>query len=378
MSEARVKVLEPTFAPWSPTRDRARQVAVLMSGGVDSSVTALLLVQADWDVLGITMKVPVCDSNPRGCCGAEAAFVCQDLGIPHYFVDVTEAFRALIIEPFRQAYREGRTPNPCIDCNSLMKFSLVWDLLEQEFGIQHLATGHYACVVRTLEDVRLCRARDKAKDQSYFLYGIPRDRLNYLDLPLGGLSKQEVRRIARDRGLPVADRPESMELCFVGEGDYRQALDDDLRRQYGDLIDMQGNKIGTHRGIAHYTLGQRRGLGYAGGRPLYVARIDPAANTVTLGTRDQVCTRLVTAGHVHALYPKACAAGQQVRAKIRSYGDPKPCRIVDFSADYVTVRFEEPEFAPCPGQGLVIYDDQDCVIAGGTIHEQTPFQIARE
>jgi tRNA-specific 2-thiouridylase len=203
---------------------------MLMSGGVDSSVTAHLLKEAGWDVLGVTMKIPTaCEDGSRGCCGAEAAFVCNELNISHYFVDVTEPFENLIIERFRQSYANGETPNPCVDCNTLLKFSLLWDFLQERFGIEYLATGHYARVSEQNGRVRLGRAQDKSKDQSYFLYGISAERLERLVLPLGEMTKEQVRSIASGLGLSVADKPESMELCFAGQGDYRLALEADIR-----------------------------------------------------------------------------------------------------------------------------------------------------
>ena len=184
-----IRLLPPSFASWKPEKARSKQIAVLMSGGVDSSAAAHLLKKNGWDVLGVTMKIPVTHSTSgRGCCGADAAFVCNGLNIPHYFVDVRDAFEELIIEPFRQAYATGQTPNPCVDCNTLLKFSLLWDFLEERFGICYLATGHYAHVVPTNGRTRLRRAKDKTKDQSYFLYGITGEKLDRFVLPLGGLT----------------------------------------------------------------------------------------------------------------------------------------------------------------------------------------------
>ncbi len=363
-----IKLLPPTFSPWEPTKSANRQVAVLMSGGVDSSVTAHLLKSAGWEVLGITMKIPVaCDTGPRGCCGADAAFVCHELGIPHYFVDVTEAFQGVIIQPFRNAYSRGQTPNPCVDCNTFLKFSLVWDEVQDEFGITQVATGHYAKVIHDGHSVYLRRARDRDKDQSYFLYGIPSHRLPNFILPLGDLTKQQVRVIAAELGLSVAEKAESMELCFAGEQDYRLALENTATNHPGDMTDMQGRKIGTHKGIANYTLGQRRGLGFAGGRPLYVGRIDAVANTVALGTREEVSTRVVQATSLNILLPERLSSSTNLFGKIRSYGDPRPCRLVSLTSDGITVEFEQAQFAPCPGQRLVLYDESDNVVAGGVI-----------
>ncbi|UCG59612.1 MAG: tRNA 2-thiouridine(34) synthase MnmA [Phycisphaerales bacterium] len=366
-----IELLPPSFSGFSPKKPASEQIAVLMSGGVDSSVTAHLLREDGWEVLGITMKIPVtCTTTGRGCCGADAAFVCAELDIPHYFVDVTDAFRQLIIDPFRESYSKGHTPNPCIDCNTFLKFSLVWDFLQATFGIGHLATGHYARIERRADRALLSRANDKAKDQSYFLYGVAAERLDKLILPLGELGKQQVRSVAAGLNLSIADKPESMELCFAGEGDYRAALRDTDADKCGDVTDMQGNIIATHKGIANYTLGQRQGIGFAGGKPLYVGMIDAETNTIALGTRDQVSSCIVGANQVNILMPEQLVGDRPLLGKIRSYGDPKPCRIVDVGELDMTVEFDEPQFAPCPGQRLVLYDGEDNLVAGGTIVQE--------
>jgi len=369
----KIKLLEPSFSPWVPRKERSRQIAVLMSGGVDSSVTAHLLKEQGWEVLGITMKIPVsCDTTSRGCCGADAAFVCNELSIPHYFADVTVAFEELIIERFRRSYAEGETPNPCVDCNTLLKFSLLWDFIDETLGITHLATGHYARVSKTPEGSYLGRARDKTKDQSYFLYGIEPERLDRFVLPLGELTKNEVRAVARELHLTVAEKPESMELCFAGEGDYRAALTSAWANRNGDITDMRGNKIGTHKGIANYTLGQRRGIGFAGGQPLYVGRIDAGTNTIALGTREEISFSRVKADRVNTLMPEELVIDKRMYGKIRSYGDPQECTLTDVGRDSITAEFTEPQFAPCPGQRLVLYSGDDNIIAGGTISAEAP------
>jgi len=363
-----IELLEPSFSPWQPKAKPARQIAVLMSGGVDSSVTAYLLRRAGWEVLGITMKIPVsCDTTGLGCCGADAAFVCNELGISHYFVDAAEPFEKLIIESFRQSYARGETPNPCADCNSFLKFSLLWDFLEQTFGINYLATGHYAEVSRSDGRTYLGRAKDKTKDQSYFLYGIAVEKLARLILPLGGLTKEEVRSIAAELNLTVAEKAESMELCFAGEGDYRAALTCAETDRNGDITDMQGNKIGSHKGIANYTLGQRKGIGFAGGKPLYVGKIDTRTNTIALGTREEISFSIIKAKKINTLLPEELVVGRQLFGKIRSYGEPRPCRIINTNGTDITVEFDEPQFAPCSGQKLVLYNSDDNIIAGGTI-----------
>jgi tRNA-specific 2-thiouridylase len=367
-----IKLLEPSFAPWEPQGEPSRRIAVLMSGGVDSSVTAYLLREQGWDVLGITMKMPVsCRTDSRGCCGADAAFVCHELNIPHYFVDITRAFEELIIERFRQSYANGETPNPCADCNTLLKFSLMWDFLEETFGIRHLATGHYARVIQTGGPARLGRAKARTKDQSYFLYGISSEKLGRFVLPLGEMTKDEVRSTASRLGLTVAEKAESMELCFAGEGDYRHALVSTVADQPGDITDMQGNVIGTHKGIAHYTLGQRKGIGFAGGKPLYVGRICARTNTIALGTREQVSVQIISADRINVLIPSELVTDRPVFGKIRSYGEPQPCTLTTVEKMGITAQFDQPQFAPSPGQRLVIYDGDDNVIAGGTITTET-------
>ena len=363
-----IKLQRSSHLSWQPEKQADKQIAVLMSGGVDSSTAAYLLKQQGWDVLGITMKIPLSVSTgPRLCCGADAAFVCDQLAVPHYFVDVTEAFEEIIIKPFRQSYAAGQTPNPCVDCNTFLKFSLLWDFLEERFGIPYLATGHYARVCKTDGRVYLGRAKDKAKDQSYFLYGIVSERLAGLVLPLGELTKEEVRSIAADVNLPVAEKPESVELCFAGEGDYRNVLTDTPAAQHGDITDMQGNKIATHKGIANYTLGQRRGIGFAGGKPLYVGKIDAQKNTIALGTKDEVSFRTVSANQINVLAPEELVVGGQFFGKIRSYGDSHLCKLIEVNEQAMTVEFDLPQFAPCPGQKLVLYNSESYVVAGGTI-----------
>jgi tRNA-specific 2-thiouridylase len=340
-----------------------------MSGGVDSSVTALLLNKAGWQVLGITMKIPVVQSclHPRPCCGAEAAFVCREIGVPHYYLDVVHAFEQQIIAPFRESYLGGLTPNPCVDCNTLLKFGLVWAFLEETFGIRHLATGHYARVVTRNGRSHLARAADTSKDQSYFLYGLSRSRLPRLVLPLGERNKKDVRELARNAGLPVAEQRDSMELCFVGEGNYRHALDGGEPTRSGPILDTAGNILAEHDGVFNYTVGQRRGLHVAGGKPLYVVRLRPKDNFVIVGTREEASRRDVRAEGLNVLTPEGLSPGDRLCGKIRSYGQPAACEVVNVNAESIAVRFDSPQFGPSPGQHLVLYDDDDNVVAGGRI-----------
>lgn len=363
-----IKLQRSSHLSWRPTKQADKQITVLMSGGVDSSTAAYLLKQQGWDVLGVTMKVPLStNAGKRTCCGTDAAFVCEQLAIPHYFADVTETFEEIIIEPFRQSYAMGLTPNPCVDCNTFLKFSILWDLLHEKFGVASLATGHYAKVHQINNRFYLGKAKDNAKDQSYFLYGISSDKLPNLVLPLGDLNKEQVRSIATEANLPVAEKPESMELCFAGEGNYRAVLTDAAFNKPGDITDMQGNKIAEHKGIANFTLGQRRGVGFAGGKPLYVGKIDAQKNTIALGTKEEVSSRIVTANKLNVLIPEELVVGARFFGKIRSYVDSHPCTLTEVNKQTMAVEFDKPQFAPCPGQRLVLYNSSDCVAAGGTI-----------
>lgn len=353
---------------FKPDKRGSKPIAVLMSGGVDSSLTAHLLKEAGWNVMGLTMKVPVsCNSDTRQRRGASASLVCNQLELPHYFVDVTEVFEDLIIEPFRRSYRQGWTPNPCTDCNAKLKFGLLWDFLQEKFGISHIASGHYARVVKTNGRAFLARASDKSKDQSYFLYGISPGKIERLVFPLGDLTKKQVRSIAAGLNLAVAERPESMELCFTAEGDYRGLFEEAELNRHGQIRNMQGQPIGTHNGIANYTIGQRRGVGFAGGRPLYVAGIDAGTNTITLGNREEVSHSIIKANQINVLIPELLRPGQSLFGKVRSYGQAHPCRVVEAGGDDLTVNFNKPVFAPCPGQKLVLYDEDEKIVAGGTI-----------
>jgi tRNA-uridine 2-sulfurtransferase len=346
---------------------RGEVVALLMSGGVDSSTSAHILKEKGYAVVGVTMQIRRTEDGKPARATVDAAEVCRKLGIPHCWTNLSKAFEEMVVEKFRQAYAEGRTPNPCVDCNINIKFGLLWELAQARFGATKVATGHYARIIRDGGDCRLARAKDKAKDQSYFLSGIAREKLASIIFPLGELTKNEVREMAKGIGLHVADKTESMELCFAGEGDYRAMLGIEHASNEGDLLNMAGEKIGTHKGIANYTLGQRRGLGFAGGEPLYVGAIDSVRNTVTLGTRADLCRQVVEAEQLNVLIPERYIAGVKGLGKVRSYGDGRPCEITVAAPDRLVVRFEEPEFAPCPGQRLVVYDEAECIIAGGTI-----------
>lgn len=368
-----LRFLPATFEGLSFSRvasdDKAADaIAVLMSGGVDSSVTASLLKEAGWRTVGITMRVPTGEAAPSPCCGIDAAVVCRRLGIPHYFVETLSVFEQLVVAPFRDAYGNGRTPNPCIVCNSALKFGLVWDLLERELGVRHLATGHYARVVRDRDSgrVSLNCGIESARDQSYFIYGIPGKRLPFLHLPLGEYTKEKVREMARALDLPVAEKPDSMELCFADGGDYRRALGGGAGEP-GPILDLDGAEIGRHAGLGNFTVGQRRGLRVAADRPLYAVRLDPERNAVVAGGREALMQPIVTAVSPNYLRPPEEVCNKSFRAKLRSRMEAAPCFVEVAEPDRIVVRFDEAQFAPTPGQHLVLYTRSGEVVAGGEI-----------
>ena len=342
-----------------------KDIIVLMSGGVDSSVTALLLKEQGYNVIGVTMRLPVATSAERSCGGEDAEKVASQLGIDHYYIDTENEFYDYVIEPFRNDYIIGCTPSPCVDCNTKVKFGCVWDFIYENFSIKNLATGHYAKIYTDQEGTHLSRGRDLNRDQSYFLYGIKKEKLPYLQFPLEPYTKDEVREIAEKYGLKIAQKPDSMELCFAGEGDYREALN--IANRPGNIIGTDGKILGEHKGIANYTIGQRKGLRVSAPYPLYVVDINSFTNTVTLGKKEEGLTDFVEIKDINILEPAKAVSGFKCRGKIRSNGDPKPCQIETISEDYAKIVFEKEFFKSAPGQKTVLYDEMDNIILGGTI-----------
>lgn len=350
------------------------RVVVAMSGGVDSSVAAALLQEQGLDVVGVTMRLLENDQAGRGaggCCGLgavrDAARVAARLGIPHYPLDFRQQLEQEVVADFCREYARGRTPNPCIRCNDILKFRLLLGRLE-ELGAERLATGHYARIARAADGWRLQRARDPAKDQSYFLYRMTQEQLRQVLMPVGELTKADVRDRARVLGLPVADKPDSQEICFIPGDDYTAFLAERCPAAFtpGPVIDRDGNKVGEHRGIGHFTVGQRRGLGIPFGERRYVVRIDVDSNTVVVGAEDDACSR--GADLEDLCWVAGRAPGEDFRAlvKVRNVHAGGMATVTPEGGDRAALEFDEPQWAVCPGQAAVFYDD-DIVLGGGII-----------
>lgn len=354
-----------------------------MSGGVDSSVAAALLVRSGYDVVGATMKL-FCEGDDvpeRPCCSLDsvndARRVCEHLGIPHYVLNLQTKFNHDVVENFAQEYARGRTPIPCVRCNTFTKFR---DLLSKADAIdaQWLATGHYARV----HDGVLYRGRDDNKDQTYFLWGIDRAVLSRMLLPVGESTKSEIRAAAHMLGLAVvAEKPESQEICFVPGGDYTRILERQLGASApalspGPIMTSDGAVVGTHEGYARYTIGQRRGLPGGNARPMYVVAIRPDARAVVIGPREELLGRGVVAREVNWLVDRP-EVGAAVSVRIRHRAPLAGGEIVRVDPDEIEIALDEPVLAIAPGQSLVLYDGER-VLGGGFIESASSHGTARE
>lgn len=356
---------------------RAKTILVAMSGGVDSSLAAALLVEQGHRVIGATMKTFCYSDNAgptRTCCGLDgimdARQVCDRLGVPHYVFDMEEAFTQSVIDDFVAEYAAGRTPNPCVRCNSNTKIP---DLLRKArlLGAEAIATGHYARIEGTGTDAaRILRAHDARKDQTYFLWGIPREVLPYLCFPVGDLVKPEVRAGARARSLATADKPESQEICFVPNDDYTSFLAGRLGKEHpalnpGTMVNAAGEVVGEHGGYARYTVGQRKGLGGGSRIPLYVLGVRPATNEVVVGSATELLRQDLTIGDLNWI-SEPPVTGDRVEVQIRYRAPATPARITSIDDELVTIRLDAPQRAITPGQSGVVYRG-DQLLGGGRI-----------
>jgi tRNA-uridine 2-sulfurtransferase len=343
------------------------RVAVAMSGGVDSSTTALILQQAGYDVVGVTGWLIKSGSR---CCDTgmiDAARVCEQLGIEHHAVDLRELFKHEIIDQFHQSYAQARTPLPCSLCNTIIKWGALLNYSKKHLEAEYMATGHYARVVRTGDSVKLARAKDPKKDQSYVLWGCTMDQLRSTMLPLGEYTKEEIRKIANDYNLASANRPDSQDLCFIPQGQTAQTyLAQFLDEAPGPIMHaVSGKQLGEHKGTHNFTIGQRRGIGLASPEPLYVTDIDPDTRVVYVGPKECLNSTELTASDTNWIMDKIPTEPFDALAKIRYNSPTVKATIFPLPNRRVRVVFADPQPAVTPGQVLGIYDDTDTYLYGG-------------
>lgn len=355
----------------------AERVVVGMSGGVDSSVAAYLLKEQGYEVIGVTMQIwqeeatHIQEEN-GGCCGSsaveDARRVAEQLGIRYYVMNFRQEFQKHVIDYFVDEYRNGRTPNPCIACNRYVK----WESLLQrslQIGADYIATGHYARIDR-LENGRyaLRKSVTAAKDQTYALYNLTQEQLSHTLMPIGEYEKAEIRGIAEDAGLSVADKPDSQEICFVPDHDHASFIERETGEasKTGNFVDVHGNVLGTHKGITHYTIGQRKGLGLAMGHPVFVTEIRPETNEVVIGESEDIFTTTLRADRLNFMSVPEIRGEMRAVAKIRYNHKGDDCVIRMADNGMAEVIFDRPQRAVTPGQAVVFYDG-DHVMGGGTI-----------
>lgn len=357
---------------------RKGRVAVAMSGGVDSSLTAALLKKEGYEVIGLTMLLWEHQLEPRErlgrCCAPEdirdARRVAEQIGIPHYVLNFRQVFEREVVDYFLREYLQGRTPNPCIRCNERIKFGFLLQRAE-ELGAQALATGHYARLIWNKERERyiLCRGRDLQKDQSYFLFTLTQEQMKKVIFPLGEKAKDEVRQLAQELGLRVAWKKESQEICFIPHDNYRKFLEEKMGQEVshpGEIVDLKGKVLGTHRGVYSYTIGQRRGLGIAAPNPYYVLSLDVEKNRVIVGSKDELRRRGAIVKEVHWISIPEPKASFEALVQIRYRHPGAKAVLTPLGAGKVRVEFHTPQKSVTPGQAAVFYQEEE-VLGGGWI-----------
>ena len=361
------------------------RVLLGMSGGIDSTVSALLLLEQGYEVVGVTFRTydsisESCLTREKGCCSVESIMEAKQnarkMGFEHRIVDFRDTFREYVIRDFVEQYLSGRTPNPCVLCNSFIKWGEMLRLAD-ETGCEYIATGHYARIAEHKGHYYLRKAVDASKDQTYFLWRLTEDNLRRTIFPLGDLTKSEVREIARAHGyVKLAEKAESQEICFVPDNDYRHFLRDNVpdysvRVHAGNFIDASGRILGSHTGCANYTIGQRKGLGIALGKPVYVTSINAERNTVTLGSYDDLYTTRLKAGDVHLRDKNWLCEDPVIEARVRYRSKATRAKLIEYDSQDATLvlHFDEPVWGATPGQSLVLYKD-DLLVGGGLIAKE--------
>lgn len=350
------------------------RVVVGMSGGVDSAVCAYLLKMRGYDVYGVTLRTWVGDSGEESrCCEInDARAIADAIDIPYYVHDCQAEFKSCVTDPFITDYVRGITPNPCIECNRKLKWNKMIEMADN-LGASYVATGHYATVEQLPNNrYTVKRADSLAKDQTYMLYKLTQEQLSRTLMPLGPLTKEEVRRVAKAAGIPVADKADSQEICFVSDDDYAGYIEanyDGPLPGEGDFVDEDGNVLGRHKGIIHYTVGQRKGLGIAFGHPMYVKRIDTARNEVILSDNESLFTGTVVCSDINMMGIPDIDPGTKIRcrAKVRYRHEPEDAYACMDEGGHLVIKFDKPVRAAAPGQSAVMYDENDCIIGGGII-----------